>query len=243
MYSRNAWRTHNKNFGYKAKKHNQAFNVVNERLQRGPQLQCQTLNFCICCAVHQETGQTFSSSSDTRHSLGLKLHWNHKRFLLVRQIFFPAFVRLLCVLNPHLRHRLSNNVHIDTCIWHSRIERHRNGNAAADSKVKRSTWWSIQVLLFFSHTGSSESDLLFAFHENCGGGCYSLAPSCGAVLSNLLHLVQLRKQPLHTTFELWQTCQGFGRLQLPGVVQPALQHCGRGQRLVHGPTHKLVNCT
>lgn len=54
--------------------------MVNERLQRGPPLQCQTLSFCICCAVRQETGQTFSSSSDTRHSLGLKLHGNHRGF-------------------------------------------------------------------------------------------------------------------------------------------------------------------
>lgn len=81
---------------------------------------------------------------------------------------------------------------------------------------------------------------LHAQDRGCGCGCCSLAPSCGAVLSNLLHLVQLRKQPLHAAFQLWQTCQGFGRLQLPGVVQPALQHCGRGQRSVHGHTHLLT---
>lgn len=56
------------------------------------------------------------------------------------------------------------------------------------------------------------------------GCCCSLVPSCGAVQGDLLHLAQLCQQPFHAVFELGQTGQGFGRLQLPGVVQPALQH-------------------
>lgn len=52
----------------------------------------------------------------------------------------------------------------------------------------------------------------------------SLVPSCGAVQSDLLYLAQLTEQMLDTLFELREAGQGFRRLQLPCVVQPALQH-------------------
>lgn len=54
----------------------------------------------------------------------------------------------------------------------------------------------------------------------------SLAPSCGAVQGDLLHLAQLGQQPLHAVLELRQTGQRFRRLQFPCVVKPALQHWG-----------------
>lgn len=62
----------------------------------------------------------------------------------------------------------------------------------------------------------------------CGdwGCCCSLAPSCGAEQGNLLHFAQLCQQPFHAVFELRQTGQRFWRLQLSGIVQPALQHWG-----------------
>lgn len=64
---------------------------------------------------------------------------------------------------------------------------------------------------------------LSACYVDCGH-CRSLAPSCGTVQGNLLHLAQLCQQPLHAVFELRQTGQGFRGFQFPSVVQPALQH-------------------
>lgn len=40
----------------------------------------------------------------------------------------------------------------------------------------------------------------------------SLAPSCGAVQRDLLHLAELGQQPFHAVFELGETCQRLGGL-------------------------------
>lgn len=77
-----------------------------------------------------------------------------------------------------------------------------------------------------SHTKShiiSASCCLFYFFPSLG--C-CLAPSCGTVQGDLLHLVQLCHQTLHALFELRQAGQRVRRLQLPRVVEPALQHWG-----------------
>lgn len=73
---------------------------------------------------------------------------------------------------------------------------------------------------------SSAALLRHAAWGDWGRCCCPLAPSCGAVQGDLLHLAQLCQQPFHAVFELRQTGQRFRRLQLPGVVQPALQHWG-----------------
>ncbi len=84
------------------------------------------------------------------------------------------------------------------------------------------------ALLLSLHPETSGLSALQFFCMPCGDWdhCCSLAPSCGAVQGDLLHFAQLCQQPFHAVFELRQTGQRLRRLQLPSVVQPALQHWG-----------------
>lgn len=121
------------------------------------------------------------------------------------------------------------HVHISIHIWHwlsvasdsttqNLLKRRNSSRSQVRENVLNNLSLALALILLSLQRASSTA--LFQ-HAVC---CCSLAPSCGAVQGNLLHLAQLCQQPLHAVFELRQTGQRFRRLQFPGVVKPALQH-------------------
>lgn len=71
--------------------------------------------------------------------------------------------------------------------------------------------------------------LLLQGPRACAPISFGCPLSCGAAERDLLHLAQVRQQLLDAVLELREPGQRLRGLQFPGVVQPALQHCGQNR--------------